>query len=330
MPKESSESIKLESLLQTEKHISPQEISDFDHNRRIKRETLYLTRRPKATTLKFIRACIYFLEQCLDFSLSHLSTLFYLVIFLLIWCFLRHTEGSHLLLMNDIQFCIEYVVWWLGLGILSSIGLGSGLQSGILFLFPHIIKVSLAATTCKTLDFDSSSDMWFQKPESLFKCPSLTSDSAPVTFFGIWKKVILVCFLQSAGTAIGEIPPYWMTKAAREAALKAKYENEQEIPEELEANSTFSLVNKGKVFLLWLLQIYGFYGVLLMASYPNIAFDLCGIACGHFLMPFWTFFLATFIGSFSTFFFIFVITVFVGKAIIRNTYQSFFYVMMCR
>lgn len=58
----------------------------------------------------------------------------------------------------------------------------------------------------------------------------------------------------------------------------------------------------------------GFYGVLFMASYPNIAFDLCGICCGHFLMPFWTFFLATFI----------------GKAVIRNSYQSILYVVLCR
>ena len=34
-----------------------------------------------------------------------------------------------------------FAAWWLGLGVLSSIGLGSGLHSGILFLFPHIAKV---------------------------------------------------------------------------------------------------------------------------------------------------------------------------------------------
>jgi hypothetical protein len=50
-----------------------------------------------------------------------------------------------------------------------------------------------------------------------------------------------------------------------------------------------------------------------MASYPNIAFDICGICCGHFLMPFWTFFLATFI----------------GKTIIRNSYQSMIYILLC-
>lgn len=34
-----------------------------------------------------------------------------------------------------------------------------------------------------------------------------------------------------------------------------------------------------------------------MAAWPNAAFDLCGICCGHFLMPFWEFFLATWIGK---------------------------------
>lgn len=36
---------------------------------------------------------------------------------------------------------VEYVVWWVGLGVLSSIGLGTGMHSGLLFLFPHMLKV---------------------------------------------------------------------------------------------------------------------------------------------------------------------------------------------
>lgn len=36
-----------------------------------------------------------------------------------------------------------YAVWWVGLGILSSIGLGTGMHSGLLFLFPHMLKVGL-------------------------------------------------------------------------------------------------------------------------------------------------------------------------------------------
>lgn len=45
------------------------------------------------------------------------------------------------------------------------------------------------------------------------------------------------------------------------------------------------------------LQSHGFWGILLLAAYPNAAFDLCGICCGHFQMPFWEFFGATLIGK---------------------------------
>ncbi len=49
--------------------------------------------------------------------------------------------------------------------------------------------------------------------------------------------------------------------------------------------------------MIGFLKHYGFVGVFLMAAWPNAAFDLCGICCGHFLMPFWTFFGATFLGK---------------------------------
>jgi hypothetical protein len=42
-----------------------------------------------------------------------------------------------------------FAAWWLGLGVLSSIGLGSGLHSGILFLFPHIAKVRAGWHVCR-------------------------------------------------------------------------------------------------------------------------------------------------------------------------------------
>ena len=41
----------------------------------------------------------------------------------------------------------------------------------------------------------------------------------------------------------------------------------------------------------------GFWGIFLLAAWPNALFDLCGICCGHFLMPFWEFFGATFCGK---------------------------------
>jgi len=44
-------------------------------------------------------------------------------------------------------------------------------------------------------------------------------------------------------------------------------------------------------------QKHGFVGVLLLASWPNAAFDMCGMCCGYVQMPFWTFFSATAIGK---------------------------------
>ena len=48
-----------------------------------------------------------------------------------------------------------------------------------------------------------------------------------------------------------------------------------------------------------LVERVGFFGILACASIPNPLFDLAGITCGHFLVPFWTFFGATLIGKVS-------------------------------
>eukprot|EP01038_Epipyxis_sp_PR26KG_P006494 gene6494-8929_t len=301
-------------LLNGNGSITAQQISNFDQFRKEKRETLTLFKRPIETLRIFILAACSFCLYCTKYCLSHAFFLYVFAPVFLIWLILDNISGPHSRFIAQFEFVIEYLVWWVGLGILSSIGLGSGLQSGVLFLFPHIIKVCLVAQTCKTLDFESETDIWFRSPKTLFKCPPIIrSDATPVTIYGCWRKVILICFLQSAGTAIGEIPPYWMTRAARLAAIQAGTSEKDEIPEELEANSKWAFVNKAKVWMIKFLSTHGFYGVLVMASYPNIAFDLCGICCGHFLMPFWTFFSATFI----------------GKAIIRNSYQSILYVILC-
>jgi hypothetical protein len=49
--------------------------------------------------------------------------------------------------------------------------------------------------------------------------------------------------------------------------------------------------------MMRLIRERGFWGILALASWPNAAFDLCGICCGAFLMPFWQFFGATLIGK---------------------------------
>lgn len=54
---------------------------------------------------------------------------------------------------------------------------------------------------------------------------------------------------------------------------------------------------KMKVLIYDKLQKNAFLTVLLCASIPNPLFDLAGITCGHFLIPFATFFGATVSGK---------------------------------
>ncbi len=58
-----------------------------------------------------------------------------------------------------------------------------------------------------------------------------------------------------------------------------------------------TLMDKIKLALFHALQRYGFWAIVVCASVPNPLFDLAGLTCGHFLIPFWTFFGATFIGK---------------------------------
>eukprot|EP01041_Mallomonas_annulata_P010127 gene10127-21111_t len=283
-----------------------------------KEERLHITLRKKPLlTLKLFGAGLYkVLKNSGEYMISHPVFSCLVLPASVMWICLEQIPGPYTEAINLIEFTIQYVIWWVGLGILSSIGLGSGLQSGVLFLFPHIIKTCLAAQACHTLDFESETEIWMRSPPNLFKCPTMIyQDSTPVTFFGIYKRVIISSFLWSAGTAIGEIPPYWISHASRLAAIKSggNNTNSEEMPEELlETDSDNKWINKAKSFMIRFLKTHGFYGVLMLASWPNMAFDLCGICCGHFLMPFWTFFGATFI----------------GKACFRNSYQTLFLVAL--
>ncbi|NXY58474.1 VMP1 protein, partial [Callaeas wilsoni] len=101
-----------------------------------------------------------------------------------------------------------------------------------------------------------------------------------------------------AGTAIGELPPYFMARAARLSGAEPDDEEYQEFEEMLEhAETAQDFASRAKLAVQNLVQKVGFFGILACASIPNPLFDLAGITCGHFLVPFWTFFGATLIGK---------------------------------
>ena len=135
------------------------------------------------------------------------------------------------------SFAITFF-YWLSLGILSAIGIGSGVPTGALYLFPFVSQV--AATN---------------------------------EFFDTISICFLPTFSWGIGTAIGEIPPYFMANAI---------------------NDQFNqMQNTMQPFI----QRFGARGVFLMACYPNLTFDACGIVCGIINMPFWKFFGATLLGK---------------------------------
>lgn len=179
----------------------------------------------------------------------------------------------------------EFVGWWVGLGVLSSIGLGTGLPTFVLYLGPHIAKVAMVAYECNYIPQMLPSRWSF----STFKeCPEPATD--PISFIEVVTAVQLEAVLWGIGTAIGELPPYFISRAARKTGMKT-----QEV-EDIEQPST-SCSAKVKRVLYNVLQRHSFITVLLLASVPNPLFDLAGLLCGHLGVTFANFFSATLIGK---------------------------------
>jgi hypothetical protein len=214
----------------------------------------------------------------------------------------KHRFPYHL--VREIEFIFADVVWWVGLGVLSSIGLGTGMHSGLFFLFPHIFQTCAAAAACGHLNFWTYPVNRFYGPrDRTFECISVPTLGEELSLTAQLLKVMPWCILWGGGTAFGEIPPYALSYAAAKEGKQT---------EELAEVSQYDIVNRMKNWMLVKIQRHGFWAILLLAAWPNMAFDLCGMACGQFLLPFWTFFGATFI----------------GKALIKVNGQALFFVLL--
>ncbi len=181
--------------------------------------------------------------------------------------------------------------FWIGLGVLSSIGLGTGLHTFVLYLGPKIIRYVLASSECgRPATMLPNRFALFPS----FGCPTDENSFAEnsLSFGSILSIVQLESFLWGFGTAIGELPPYIVSRAARLQGSKA--EELEELEKEQNESSIFGRL-KGRLF--GYVRQNAFITVLLLASFPNPLFDLAGLTCGHLLVPFWTFFIATMIGK---------------------------------
>ncbi len=154
-----------------------------------------------------------------------------------------------------------FCLYWITLGIASSIGLGTGLHTFVLYLGPHIAKVTLAANEC-TYFPELYPNKWEFVEFIPCSAPSKEKNDS-VHFFTIFLNVIFEAFLWGAGTAIGELPPYYMAKAAAEAGKSS-----EEIDElgEIEKIKNKTFIEKVKAFIYDHLKKHGFITVLLCAS----------------------------------------------------------------
>ncbi|KAH8315338.1 hypothetical protein KR074_010667, partial [Drosophila pseudoananassae] len=260
----------------------------------MERKSLVLWRRPIAT-LKY--GALEGAQLLLSFAMKLVNRwLLGSLLFLIILYFL---PGPHESVVRYCEKNMAFTIYWLGLGVLSSVGFGSGLHTFLLYLGPHIASVTLAAYECQTLDFPTP-----PYPEKKI-CPSGTYPRMLPSVWSILTKVRPESCLWGLGTALGELPPYFMARSARLSG------QELEEGEEVGVTERQTFVDNAKVFMERVVRRIGFFGILLCASVPNPLFDLAGITCGHFLVPFWKFFGATII----------------GKAFVKATFQQLFVIV---
>jgi len=98
--------------------------------------------------------------------------------------------------------------------------------------------------------------------------------------------------------------------AARLSGQRVKEFDDLVNPEESGGTGLFDLLKRWTILRF---HEFGFFTILLFASVPNPLFDLAGIMCGQFLVPFWKFFLATLL----------------GKALFKTHIQTVFIILVC-
>ena len=230
-------------------------------------------------------------------------------------------EGAHLPVLFYLRKKVLWCLYWMGLGVASSIGLGTGLHTFLLYLGPFIAQVTLAAYECNSLKFpeppypdsiicpsNSTTASEPQQEDGMFSSTAAMAFASSVSILSIMSKLRLESFMWGAGTAIGELPPYFMARASALSAIEnhdtdggdqdeelVEFENLLEA--EKQGAQSLNLLDRMRLAVFKVIKKVGFWGILLCASIPNPLFDLAGITCGHFLVKFSTFFGATLIGK---------------------------------
>ncbi|KAF9795655.1 hypothetical protein SFRURICE_017728 [Spodoptera frugiperda] len=245
-------------------HPHPKEISR-NKTPTMDSDSLVLWRRPLTTLEYFFKELFILISTGLQRLLAYKLLALTIFVAILGTVVSYYVSGPHQPYVQVVVATLAWWGWWVVLGVCSSVGLGTGLHTFLLYLGPHIARVTLAAIIC----------------------PAQIDPNNVVSIWNIMSKVRIESMMWGIGTALGELPPYFMARAARLSGGGVA---------ELAANDD-SRTGRAKIMVQKLVQKVGFAGILACASVPNPLFDLAGLTCGHFLVPFWTFFGATVLGK---------------------------------
>lgn len=282
--------------LNDDKSINNKVKNVIDDGDNIDSDNLTLWTHPITTLNYFIRELLIDTISLAKRTFEYKKTVWSLIFFIGLFLVLRNLTGPHQQIIKLWENSLIWWFYWIGLGVLSSVGLGTGLHTFVLYLGPHIAAVTMAAYECGGLNFPEP-----PYPDSI-SCPDTIDPLWIAGIFNIMRKVRIESMLWGAGTALGELPPYFMARAARNSTNK-NHDYDQEDLKELEAleamesGENVPILMRLKLAMKHFVQKAGFFGILACASIPNPLFDLAGLTCGHYRIPFWTFFGATLIGK---------------------------------
>ncbi|XP_008672345.1 vacuole membrane protein KMS1 isoform X1 [Zea mays] len=277
-------------------------------------QNLTLTKQPLRTLHFFLLAMLQYLKRLATYILSK-GGFFFLLIVLLVasGILLVVSDGLHKKHVQEFLNYAKFVSWWVSLGVASSIGLGSGLHTFVLYLGPHIALFTIKAVQCGRIDLKIApydtiqlkvGPSWLDKKCSEFGPPvyPASAHSVRIPVFDLLPQIQLEAVLWGIGTAL-----------ARLSGSESKAVQELDAATSKEDGPVASSLNRTKRWLLSHSQHLNFFSILILASVPNPLFDLAGIMCGQFGVPFWEFLFATLI----------------GKAIIKTHIQTLFIVSLC-
>ncbi|XP_051129533.1 vacuole membrane protein KMS1 [Andrographis paniculata] len=286
-------------------------------------ENLTLTSQPFKTLKLFTFATVQYLTRSIAYILSHGWLKLLSAIVGIAGVLLVTVDGFHNQHVEEVLRYAQYGLWWITLGVASSIGLGSGLHTFVLYLGPHIAFFTIKAVQCGRVDLKSAlydtiqlkrSPSWLDKGCAEFGPPLFEpSQGVRIPLSSILPYVQLEAVLWGIGTALGELPPYFISRAASLSGGKMNAMEDLDASSAEETGFISARLNQIKLWFLSRAQYLNFFSILLLASVPNPLFDLAGIMCGQFGIPFWEFFLATMI----------------GKALIKTHIQTVFIISVC-